>query len=54
LLWLTSFPFSFRGATLIYIILFTGFYIFPEWFAVIILHFLCDGIIYAVILYVET
>ena len=48
LLWLTSFPFSFRGATPIYIILFTGFYIFPEWFAVIILHSLCDGIIYVV------
>ena len=29
------------------IILFAGFYIFPEWFAVI-LHSLCDGIIYVV------
>jgi hypothetical protein len=28
--------------------LFTGFYIFPDWFAVIILHSLCDGIIYVV------
>jgi hypothetical protein len=37
LLWLTSFPFSFRGATMIL----SGFYIFPEWFAVIILHSLC-------------
>jgi hypothetical protein len=30
------------------IILFAGCYIFPEWFAVIILHSICDGIIYVV------